>query len=403
MSKKDRKKQHHRAERRAESRSTERPASGWRFFPIYGIKVLNDDGLRQPTFGDAAIVDRDSVMAEMIATHGSTADLHHFLIHGRLTGTIPLDNVGVPAEHLFEAQPPSYIAVRPYGGEVAAKRHADLLRAMLTLSMFMRGTRLQAFADEPRQVAWSAAPGRISLDADAPPQSQMHIVLNEHVWHRPLAVTQRALRESWRTGSLIENSESLHWDIHREHPICALLGQVRKGQRQERLADTALHFQRAACTSNYTAQLQMAVTTIERLLYTSDAKKLRQRAHLCLGDGELKNLDAVLTARHEFVHDGKVADDEEVKQLAKRALMLAIVFFDFAVGHLSNFPTAEAYEHFLDLHGDAARLEASLQRLVDREAAASVTKSIREAIKHLSPRLTLRMQGPGVAVTQAKE
>jgi hypothetical protein len=321
----------------------EKPAPGWTFFPVYGLEVASDEeAFDPPIFGDATICSH-AMAIKRISAGGY--EIHPIMTHRPFAEVAPelLASVGLPRNQLFELQPPSYVAVRPRTDPNATKRRADLVRSIFSAGLALRGRNIRAFGDDPRHIVWNLAPLNLSVSPGKPPQNQFRPILNEHVVINPIQVTLSDVRSSWTNGTALRTREGGEWDIGRDRPVFRLLGEQRKGDRQEKLADAALHLCRTACEPSYSAQMQMAVTGIERLLYTSDNRQIRERVRGFLPTTERERLETVIAARNAFVHEGRLRDDEEMKDLARLALITGWVLLDFAVGYLERFATAEQY------------------------------------------------------------
>ena len=354
-----------------------RPA--WQFFPLYGLSIQEDDGLHAPIFGDATLVS-PSFVEQAIRSSGSKP--HALLQGGRIADVLPvetLDGLGPPRTHLTEIPPPAFLAVRRRDDLHQAKRRADEIRALLSASMFMRASRLQAFASEPREIAWYAVASGTEVAHGQPTTAQIKVVMNEHVIQNPLEARKKDLRKSWKTGAIIRTRDNLQWDIHREHPVMRLLGEQGKKGRPTRLVDAALHLQRTTCAVSYSIQLRMAVTALEYLLSTNRFEDLRDRA-LPFFRGDPR-LDRVLEARNELTHQLRVPEEEDVKQVARDAIVFAWLLFDIRVGYADSFDSQDQYDRFLEAQATAQRLDEMLVALADKKNAGAVTKLAASALR----------------------
>jgi hypothetical protein len=368
-----------------------RKGHSWQFFPLYGMKITDDDGLTEPLFGDATLIGRDAVV--QLVSERSVESGRGFLLHEPLAELLPdhqWSNVEtkVSRDHILEIRPHSYVAVRRQGDSDGGGR-ADRVRAMLTASMFLRARRSTAFARESRQIAWSPSPNLIEIPDDRPVSARLQIVMNEHIINRPLVVTKADLRASWNTGSPIGNQDNLVWDIHRDHPVLKLLAANAKSTPRKRyLRSVALHLSDACCVPMYATQLQMSVTAIERLLGTSTFEELKRRAHAFLVGDTRTMFDGAIDARHKFVHQGVLPEDDELKQNAKNAITLAWLFLDIATAHLALAKSNEQYNLYLESQVALAKLADAMEQLAGEDSAAKIRTVAHDQLPEV--RLTVR-------------
>lgn len=132
--------------------------TAWKFFPLYGLKLEDDDGLEDPIFGGATLLDRDWLRSQVAADTSLDPKQAEIASLGDMTALIgDWSKISAPREAHVSFFPPSVIAIRQNDAD-SAEMLADQLRLLLTATMFLRGRRLQGFAKTPHEVSWSTVP-----------------------------------------------------------------------------------------------------------------------------------------------------------------------------------------------------------------------------------------------------
>lgn len=369
--------------------------STWTFVPLYGLRLVDDDGLDQPLFGDATLVSPEWYVNE-VRKRSVNPNVIGPMTHQPIEEWLPnaAEHVSMPRRQLYEVPPHSYIAVRRRD-DAQATEYAESLRAMLTATMFLRARRTAGFSLNPTDVAWSMIPRNARILPDGRAQSNVAVSFNERVFINPLIISKNMLRRSRESGYQIDIGKGILWDIHKVHPVCRLLvGNSTGSDRKKRMRALAIHLARTCCASNPVSQVQMAITAMEIAFGTNDFSRLRDIAHSFLPRSkERSELQDIETARHEFVHQGKIPDADRAKRLGIKALMLAYVFFDISVGYLDDYPTTEKYTALLDAQATAAKLAASIEQLHGAAARTSFEEGARKPLHPKSARFTLRADG----------
>jgi hypothetical protein len=363
----------------------------WVLFPVYGLTISEPDAwLADPLFKDATLVSREAFVRHLRNQLGE--QFHPLLSHGKLSESIDIKTIGLPAQQLVEMEPASYIAVRDRGDAAKNGRRAVEIRAFLSATLALRGPRLQAISGNPTQVAWFMVPLDAVVRSSEPPKASIAPVFNEHVLLEKLEVAQADLRDSLKTGKAIPNNRKWYWDIHESHPVCQLfLSDISKFEK--RLLNAALQIQEAGCASSYDVQVQMAVAAFEVLLKPDSFPELRRMLTAFFpGEDQAKRVERLLTTRHRITHEGGGrGDDEAVKESARHGLVYAWTMLDIATAY-NSMSLATSFDEYIRMLVSARDLDEKFARIAED---AGYSALLRQKIPTFHKRLTLRQKFEG--------
>jgi len=314
----------------------------WFFFPLYGLELVDDDGLSAPIFGDATLISPAAV-AERAPDPGAASMFRYEPIRTYLPAWKPVR----PVDSLFEIPPDSFIAVSSTNIDKATLR-ANTLRSYLSGMMFLRTRTAAAFGSSPLELAWTAAPKAIKSQPGSPSQLQIMMVGNDHIIHNAVCVSKPSLRDSWKSGCDIDVGYSNPWDIHRDFSFSqVLVAPGRSNSLFQLLRSAARHIQRAQTTRDPFLAILQCITAWELILGTSKSKELQARVTSFFGASNAADIEKVLSSRHEFVHQGTEID--EPGDLLLRALALTWTLLDLACCRAANAAGRKDYESQLEL------------------------------------------------------
>lgn len=342
--------------------SKSKTAWDWEFFPIYGLSVLADDGLASPLWGDATIVGRDKIV-ELVKARGASDEPRSLalLTHGRLSDALDqasLAHIGNP-ESRMEIVPHSYIAVKRRNDIELSARRAEEVRAMMTATMFLRGSKNTAFCGAPHEFAWYVAPRNLTLRRGLPPQASIAPKVNPYIVQKPLQVQKSKLRESVSAGSAV-TPEIPQWDLFAEHPVCLLLNNAKPNRLQLRLIRVARQLQRAACTPSNPIRLQLAVAAWETLFNSDSFPDLQNRMEPFFRDDT--RVEGILKARHALTHESFSPLESDFEKSSGDAVALGWILLDVGVAASENM-SASKFDEYTSAQSDALRLDSVIQRL----------------------------------------
>lgn len=327
----------------------------WKLLPLYGLKISDDDGLKDPLFGDATLVSLESAY-ELV---GESSDSKYAGVMIRpLTDEVFPESMP-PKKYLLEVTPDSFIAVRRDKGDDAVLRAAEI-RALLTAVQVLRGKRLGAFTDKPTSLAWSLEHKHIGADKHGKLHTQKLFRINEHVTLKPITLSKRDLRASWLDGSSLQPDPSgpIAWDIHQDHPLSRLLGKREcRSSWGIKLRKLACHLNDACCALTLEHQVLMAITCLEGIFCTGgNHQKLLPRLQVFAprAPDQTLTVESLLYARNQYVHQGEALEDPE--KYAKFALVMSWVFLDIAANFVIARPRQEEWEAHIEMliHHQAA-------------------------------------------------
>lgn len=374
--------------------------TAWQFFPIYGLRLEEDDGLFGPLWGDATLVSRNKVEALVRQGPGK---VHPLLAHGKVSEALDqaaMESIGNTVS-LVEIQPEAYIAVRPRNTKEASRRRADRVRALLNATMFLRGMRGIAFCGEAREYAWFLSAGDIVVQHGKPPKASIRPFVNPSIVQRWLSVSKKELRESVKRGTPISIEGTDTWDLHQNRLACRLLTEDKHSKFRERLIGAALLTQDACCTPSEFAKLQMAVTALERLLNTSNYQLLERRAK-CFFSGDRPNIRVILEKRNQLTHEGRSEDEQTIMVTAREAVACAWTLFDIAVAFSEHF-NGEEFDKYVDALASAYDVDSAVRDLTNDPTYSEHVKVFHESMKgkrarvmHLAVERAMRGKGNDV-------
>ncbi|MBN2435506.1 MAG: hypothetical protein JXK07_09615 [Spirochaetes bacterium] len=355
----------------------------WSFFPLYGLIINGDDGLSDPLFGDATLVSRETVV-QLVEKENPNAK--NILCHGKMTDIAPdLDwsKIPVPKAHLVEIVPHSYIAVKTQSTQNATERRVTMIRVFLSAMMVLRGNLLKVFSGDSMDVAWSMMAGNIQVESGKPASSARIVLTNEKAVVTPLEVSKDALRKSWETGSDIPNQRGIQWDIGKMYPVSRLLTIKHKGKRQNKLANIGVHIVQSCLSRASSAQLAMAVTAYELLMFTHNFKKLKERMTPFFSHGnQLDMLSDIFEARHSWTHEGKILSKEMEKTVTMNALMFAWILFDISAAYLEVTESQEQFEHIIDAQVSILKMVEDITPFTQENELKEVKNSAFKVLKN---------------------
>lgn len=358
----------------------------WQFFPIYGVRIDDDDGLHAPIWGDATLISRDNLTR--LVQHGAEA-MHPLLVHGKVSEALDLkelDSIG-NMESLVEIVPKSYVAVRHRSSNEASQRRANRVRALLNATLFLRGKRATAFCGDSREYAWFLSAQGILVEPRKKVEASLRPFVNPNIVQRDLHVSKESLRRSVKYGTPIEADGTSTWDIHEKHAVCTLLNSSKQSKFEERLVGAALLTQDAACTPSEFSKLQMAVTAVERVLNTSSYQLLERRAR-CFVVSERPNIQTILAKRHELTHEGRTGDEQAIADVAQDAVALAWLLFDVATAFSEHF-NGEQFDRYVDALAVAHEIDSTVAALLGRSDYSEHVKLLHASLAGKRARPTL--------------
>lgn len=358
----------------------------WKFFPLYGLQIVEDDGLKSPLFGDATLISLQSAMT-LVAQISSKA--HADILSRPMTAELHNPQTMPPKEYLVEFPPDCIIAVRCVRDDDALLRAREI-QAFLSATLMLRGRLLTAFASSPSALTWSVDHSSISVDKQSRHSATRTVKVNPNVVMHRLTVSKQALRDSWRSGAALL-SFAQHWDIHTTHPVSEILALRKTGKQWlNELRVIGIRVNDACCANMPQHRLQMAVSTIESLMRSRKFEVVQERARtweLSIPNGP--TFDQVLDARHDFVHKGKLPKDPD--KYATVSLVSAWILYDFACAFAMKFPSGEQWEAFLEHRVQNARMTKIIDDF-DPERAREIRAYLESTLKPLfASSLTLRM------------
>lgn len=355
----------------------------WHLFPLYGLAITDDDGLRDPIFRTATLVSAEWVagMATNATGHEEAARILSGATLVSDLGGDRLNHLAADPKHVVECQPHSYIAVRNDSRKDAA-HHAARVRSMLSACVVLTGGILKSFSPSPLSLAWSTVPIKIH-EHQGRLTAKTRITLNEHTFLRPEHASKAELRQSWRDGSSMLMNDGRQWNISSEHAFAKVLcgDSGAKTDLKQRLQAGGIQLNEASNTLFPMAQIQMSVAALEIVLGSNSFSKLESVIKTFLPEkGDRRDLRRVLSARNLFVHEGKVPSEDDQKFLVGKSLLLGWVFLSLGCGLAERRKTLGGYEAELD----ARRLAHQLIRVVDENLKDSTqSDEIRRAMSML--------------------
>lgn len=349
----------------------------WELFPLYGLVITDDDGLAHPLFVDATLLSFESAMT--LVAQASTPE-HAKILASSMARDLHDPQKMPPVEYLLEVNPDSMIAVRREKEEPARERSEEI-RALLSATRLLRGRTIGAFASRPASLVWSFEQTMLSMNKRNLHESTRTISSNENVTKGRVRVSKAQLRDSWNSGHTFPQGSQ--WDIHSRHSVSQVLGARLKGSSWlDKLRAIGVRINEACCASSPQHQLQMAVSTIESLMCSQSFSEVEERAQAMTGlifhDG--LTINHVLTARHEFVHQGRAPSD--ASRYAAASLIAAWMLFDFACSFAVKYPRQEQWDEYLKLRVHRARMCRHIEAF-DAEVGSTAREAVDTAIKGL--------------------
>lgn len=138
-------------------------------------------------------------------------------------------------------------------------------------------------------------------------------------------------------------------------------------------------------------QIQMAVAAMESALGTSGFDELRKICWATLPKADNRSdLERVLKARHEFVHQGRILANEDAVRNAQIALSVAYVLFDLSTGMLEHFPTIEKYRDYIELRLALERARRYAKSALGNDAEVRLTEAIAALFQSKKTTVTAR-------------
>lgn len=353
--------------------------NNWKFFPLYSLKVTDDDGLADPIFTGATIVSPEFMDTYTVKASGQ-AEGHKYFTGKPFASIFPEDSpafLAAPKAYLFEHAPHSWIAVSREDQDQAEDCAARIL-AFLTASMVLRGNVVASFASTARALAWSTATEKVYSRPDGRLECTTKILANNHVLMNPLVVSKAVLRDSYRTGTemtfQINAKHSVRtWDIYKDRPLANICFYP-KGETAN-LTTALVHLVRACCAQDVLVQIQMAVTALELIVGTQVFADLKHTAHAFLHTSKDRGkLTDILTARHEWVHQGKRVSYDKAVHTAKEGIHVAYIMLDLFAGFSAVKPSK--WKERVGLYVEAQKLADKLEKIDSHIAAESIRKAV---------------------------
>jgi hypothetical protein len=282
--------------------------SQWKFFPIWGLNVVDDQGLESPIFGDATIVSRQFIASRA----SSNPEAANLLSGGGFRDFLQRNNTQlshVSVEDLVEMPPGAYIAVRRKKDDDAA-RYGQSIRALLTSTFVKTGGQVKGFSMNPWSMHWSAIPKRVWMTADDRTSCEYTISVSNCLHLRPLLITQDALRKSWSTGTPVCGT----WRMFQEDALSnALVGPWQSlSPLKQRIRDASIVMSRAM-ESPDNAILTLFGTVSLEILFGSKTglKDLEELANsLFSGERGPDEISSMISNRHQVAHRALSPDSE---------------------------------------------------------------------------------------------
>jgi hypothetical protein len=280
----------------------------WKFYPLWGLDVVDDQGLESPIFGDATIVSRQFIAGRASGNRQAA----HLLSGGGFRDFLRQSNAQfthVSAENLVEMPPGAYIAVRRKKDDEAA-RYGQSIRALLTSSFVKTGGQVKGFSMNPWSMHWSAIPNRVWVTADGRTSCEYAISVSNCLHLRPLMITQDDLRASWNSGTPVCGT----WRVSREDALSgALVGTWKSlSPLRQRIRDASIVMSRAM-ESPDNAILTLFGTVSLEILFGSQAgfQDLEELANsLFSGEQGPDEISNMISNRHQVAHRALSPDTE---------------------------------------------------------------------------------------------
>jgi hypothetical protein len=352
---------------------------GWKYFPIWGLRILDDVGIHCPIFGDATLVSRT-----FIERHASTDPATSALLAGRGLREI-LEKQGrkevepAPLDRLLEAPPDSFVAVCRANPD-DAYQYAQSIRALLTGTAALTSGVAKGFTTDPRSLYWAAVPTVVQANPAGETSTTYTVNVSNLVRLTPLSVHHADLLNSWQKGTPVSG----RWVLSSESGLGGVLvgsyGSL--SSLRKRIRDSAVILARAMEAGDLSLSILLSVVALEALLKEGNSSfdDLRQLTHAVFEDRNgPERIDRMIENRHSFAHAGCIsrsAKDHSVDIVA------AWVVLEFAARISAQIKTTQGFLEHMRERALGLRTAESLRQ----KGWAELAKEVEDAVKQTGPR-----------------